>query len=233
LDNIFGAAGLQLTNCLFGECVRQSVIDYTSGGTNSTNTGGSGSSLSGGVIAGIAVVGALLLAAFVLLLIGWGLQRRARKGGAGTVGGRLDNEGKTAPAVGLRWTNISLQVPSRPSTWASLFEKQGKSSHFSVPGGAARESALQGYKTILSGVSGHVAAGEMLAILGPSGAGKTSLVDILSGQSKRGLVGGKASFFVSGSDDDPNAVDRKPRIGYVDQVCPSNTVRGPWNFLPC
>lgn len=227
-------AGLQLADCLFGECVRQSVIDYTSGSSNSTNTGGGGSSLSGGVIAGIAVVGALLFAAFLLLFISWGIQHRARKGGA-RAGEGLDDEGKSVPSVGLRWTNISLHVPSTPSTWASLFEKQGRnSSNFPVSGGTTRESPLPGYKTILSGVSGRVAAGEMLAILGPSGAGKTSLVDILSGQDKQGHVGGKASFFVSGNDeDDPNPVDvdRKPRIGYVDQVnIPHNPVQ-PFAFV--
>lgn len=231
MDRIFGQTGLQLSNCLFGECVRQSVIDYTSGGTNSTNTSSGGSSLSGGVIAGIAVVGALVLAAFVVLLIGWGLQRRARKNGADSGG---DNEGKTAPAAGLQWTNISLRVPSRPSTWASLFRKKGSSPiPISIPGGAAQRDELPGYKTILAGVSGHVAAGEMLAILGPSGAGKTSLVDILSGQDKQGLVGGQVSFFVSGNGDGKDTLEQKPRIGYVDQVFFPTTVRGRFAFPPC
>jgi len=209
---MFGNTGLQLSGCLFGECVRQSVIDYA-GGTNSTNSSGGGSSLSGGVIAGIAVVGALVLAVFVLLLIGWGLQRRARERGAEANAGGSDNEGKTSPAAGLRWTNISLHVPFRSGTWASLFEGSSPS----IP---APESGLAGYKTILYGISGRVAAGEMLAILGPSGAGKTSLVDILSGQDKQGIVEGQMSFFfASGGSDDVDALERNPRIGYVDQVC--------------
>lgn len=39
-----------------------------------------------------------------------------------------------------------------------------------------------GAKEILKGVSGAVGSGEVLAIIGPSGAGKTSLLDVLVGK---------------------------------------------------
>jgi ABC-type multidrug transport system ATPase subunit len=38
-------------------------------------------------------------------------------------------------------------------------------------------------KTILHAVSGHAAPGQVLACLGPSGAGKTSVLSVLSGRS--------------------------------------------------
>jgi ATP-binding cassette subfamily G (WHITE) protein 2 len=46
-------------------------------------------------------------------------------------------------------------------------------------------------KRILSGVSGHVHAGQMMAILGPSGAGKTTMLDILAQRQKGGHVTGE------------------------------------------
>jgi len=46
-------------------------------------------------------------------------------------------------------------------------------------------------KRILNGVSGHVHAGQMMAILGPSGAGKTTMLDILAQRQKGGTVTGE------------------------------------------
>lgn len=40
---------------------------------------------------------------------------------------------------------------------------------------------LAGTKTIIQGVSGKLHSGELTAIMGPSGAGKTSLLNILTG----------------------------------------------------
>ena len=44
-------------------------------------------------------------------------------------------------------------------------------------------------KEILRGVSGHFRPGKLTAILGPSGAGKTSLLNILAGQITSNLQG--------------------------------------------
>jgi len=61
IKNVFGNTGLEMNGCIFGECVRQSVIDFlTSDGNNSTNTSSEGTHLSGGVIAGLAIVGGLV-----------------------------------------------------------------------------------------------------------------------------------------------------------------------------
>ncbi|KAF2454249.1 ABC-2 type transporter family protein [Lineolata rhizophorae] len=68
-------------------------------------------------------------------------------------------------------------------------------------------------KQILSGIQGAVHPGELLAIMGASGAGKTTFLDILARKNKRGIIEG--DFFVNGekiADDEFRNV-----IGFVDQ----------------
>ena len=68
-------------------------------------------------------------------------------------------------------------------------------------------------KQILTGIQGAVRPGELMAIMGASGAGKTTFLDILARKNKKGMVQG--SFYVNGEkvlDDDFRSV-----IGFVDQ----------------
>ena len=68
-------------------------------------------------------------------------------------------------------------------------------------------------KRILSGITGAVHPGELLAIMGASGAGKTTFLDILARKNKRGMVNGE--FYLNGEkviDDEFRSV-----IGFVDQ----------------
>ena len=68
-------------------------------------------------------------------------------------------------------------------------------------------------KQILTGVQGAVRPGELMAIMGASGAGKTTFLDMLARKNKKGTVQG--SFYVNGEkvlDDDFRSV-----IGFVDQ----------------
>lgn len=68
-------------------------------------------------------------------------------------------------------------------------------------------------KQILHGVQGAVRPGELMAIMGASGAGKTTFLDILARKNKKGLTRG--DFYVNGekiSDSDFRSV-----IGFVDQ----------------
>jgi ABC-type multidrug transport system ATPase subunit len=68
-------------------------------------------------------------------------------------------------------------------------------------------------KAILSGVSGIVYPGQLMAIMGGSGAGKTTCLDILAGKSKRGETTG--NFYINGVNIDPKAI--RKYVGYVDQ----------------
>ena len=66
---------------------------------------------------------------------------------------------------------------------------------------------------ILRDVRGHVEPGQILAILGPSGAGKTSLLDLLARKNKRGAVTGQT--FVNGRV--MRNSEFKAMRGFVDQ----------------
>ncbi|KAF1737461.1 ABC transporter G family member [Beauveria bassiana] len=72
--------------------------------------------------------------------------------------------------------------------------------------------ALNG-KHILTGIQGISHPGEVTAIMGASGAGKTTFLDILARKNKRGHVSG--DFFVNGEKVLDN--DYKNVIGFVDQ----------------
>ena len=68
-------------------------------------------------------------------------------------------------------------------------------------------------KQLLSGVQGIALPGQLMAIMGASGAGKSTFLDILARKNKRGQVEG--NFFVNGervNDDEYRSV-----IGFVDQ----------------
>ena len=179
------------------------MID-TASGHSGLESNSNGNGLSGGVIAGIAVVGALILASIMMYLIGWINQRRAcmQKSSDDPSSFEMKGPGMLNGGVGIQWHNVSFSVPKNTPSML----KQG---------------LLDNPKFILNDVSGHAKPGTMLAILGLSGAGKTTLVDILSEQEKRGIVYGSMLFFglklvYDGRAFEP--LDAKPRIAYVDQV---------------
>jgi ABC-type multidrug transport system ATPase subunit len=68
-------------------------------------------------------------------------------------------------------------------------------------------------KQILTNIIGSVKPGEVMAIMGPSGAGKTSFLDILARKNKRGTVAG--DVYVNGVRVSDN--DFRDVIGFVDQ----------------
>ncbi|KAG6917022.1 hypothetical protein DXG01_004148 [Tephrocybe rancida] len=189
---LFPPSGLTLDRCSFGECVRQSVID--SGGNISAADSSGGKSLGGGVIAGLAVVGGLALIALLFIAFGCIIKRKARKAR------RNDN---TGIQVGVHWDGITYSVPG--SSKARFF------------------GLLRGHdeKTVLDDVSGTVHAGQMMAILGPSGAGKTTLAEILAGKRKSGTVLGNVKFPSIGRS---SGLAGAPRIAFVPQqdVLPPN-----------
>lgn len=147
LRAVFGQDGLGLDGCVFGECVRQNVIDAANNNsTNSDDDGGSGTELSGGVIAGLAVIGGLLLLGAALLLWGCITQRRARRVREGKL--PQDKQG----GAGVEWSNISYVIPG------AVGGRFGK-----------RRQDVHDDKTVLDNISGRVEPGQMMAILGPSG----------------------------------------------------------------
>eukprot|EP00741_Cyanophora_paradoxa_P000196 tig00000402_g190.t1 len=79
---------------------------------------------------------------------------------------------------------------------------------YSVPakGGAGGERAL------LTGVSGFVRPGEMLALMGPSGGGKTTLLDVLAGRKTGGKISG--GVLLNGRERDASF---RRLTGYVEQ----------------
>ncbi|OSD02070.1 hypothetical protein PYCCODRAFT_1368085 [Trametes coccinea BRFM310] len=187
IQEVFGSSGLALSGCTFGECIAQSTLDTLSGNSTSPNdNSGGGSSLSGGVIAGLAVVGGLVGIALFFLMLGWLSQRRARKHGVGA----FDRSGGVTAA----WSDISYVVPQYTGvSW--------------IPRRRANDSETQ--KVVLDSLSGRVVPGEVMAILGPSGAGKTTLIEILAQKQKSGRVSGRVSYSAKGGGD--------VRVGFVPQ----------------
>ncbi len=68
-------------------------------------------------------------------------------------------------------------------------------------------------KQILSDIQGMAHPGEIMAVMGASGAGKTTFLDILARKNKRGTVGG--DFYVNG--ERVSDADYKNVVGFVDQ----------------
>ena len=136
------------------------------------------------LIAGVIAGCALFVVAFVLVV--WYLARRAERKRWGAIHLSDDEEDE----------NARLLANHKPA--ALTFENVSYQ--------------LKG-KQILSGVSGAVHPGELLAIMGASGAGKTTFLDILARKNKVGITGG--DFYLNGErvrDDEFRGV-----IGFVDQ----------------
>lgn len=70
-----------------------------------------------------------------------------------------------------------------------------------------------GDKQILDNIHGIVKPGEVMAIMGASGAGKTSFLDILARKRKKGIVDGE--FFLDGKS--VSDAQFKRVVGFVDQ----------------
>ena len=150
LQSLFGSSGLSLNGCTFGECVSQGVIDTASDTFSSAASGGN--SLSGGVIGGLTAVGALIVLALFGLFIGWWIQRKQRRRGAAYISEGKGRHGGFA----VEWSDVSYVIP----------QGSGSSSRVRLGG----MTPADGDKTILDGISGRVEPGQMLGILGPSGA---------------------------------------------------------------
>ncbi|GAA5984754.1 hypothetical protein JCM10908_003487 [Rhodotorula pacifica] len=227
LKTLFGASGLALSGCKWGECVLPSTINSLAATLPGSSTAVSGSSLSGGVIAGLAALGAFVVVLLALLALGYRnqrvAQRRARAkelygsaypdsaASSGSSSHKDAVASATPPPVGLAWTSLSYHLPT--SRNLSSF-------------GRANRNAHHDGRAILTSLTATIAGGSFVSILGPSGAGKSTLVDLLAGVRKLGTRTGSIEFVESvPAEGEPKHQQNssgggngKIRVGYVDQT---------------
>ncbi|KAJ5669121.1 ABC transporter G family member [Penicillium macrosclerotiorum] len=136
------------------------------------------------LIAGV-IAGCSLFVVAVILLV-WYLSRRAARHGYALLALSDDSDDETA----------KLLEDHRPAAlyWDNV--------SYNLNG-----------KEILSGIQGASAPGQITAIMGASGAGKTTFLDILARKNKRGSVHG--NFYVNGEKIGDH--DFKSMVGFVDQ----------------
>ena len=105
--------------------------------------------------------------------------------------------------VNLAWRDVTYDVPVKVKA-QPVKQKDVNNTQPSSDGD---------YKRILHGLSGHVRAGQVVAVMGPSGSGKTSLIHVLGGRRESGVSG---SFVVNGKVY-PNTRSLLGDLGYVTQ----------------
>jgi len=212
LVTLFGADGLSLQSCTHGECVQQYVIDQATGTAPTTSNE---STLSGGVIAGLAVVGAIILAIIALIIWGLVMRKKARRNM------RTDGVLPKSGGVDVTWSNVGYEVkPTHGGSWGWIIAwLRGSGGSKDKSSETGENIGPNGGKIVLRDVHGDLPAGGFCAILGPSGAGKSTLVDILAGKRKAGKVEGRVSF------DRKDGEQGRVKIGYVDQVSSSLVAR--------
>ncbi|SCZ90311.1 BZ3500_MvSof-1268-A1-R1_Chr1-3g01909 [Microbotryum saponariae] len=185
LQTIFGAQGLELNSCQHSECTRSATIaTLAAQRVNDSTTAGAG--LSHGVIIGLAIVGAFIVALLGCLIWGCVVQKKARRAATALADDQQDG------AVGMHWSGLSYTLPQR---------------RFGVLGQRRRAG-----RVILDNLSGRVQPGTLCAILGPTGAGKSTFVELLAGKRKNGITTGSIHLVLA-----QGARSRKVQVGIVDQ----------------
>lgn len=125
--------------------------------------------------------------------------------------------------MNLQFANLSYVVDlNKRSGNGSIFPKIAslfgrRASNLSATGTEGTSNTNEGSDSsrlvVLEGVHGNIRPGEVLAIMGGSGAGKTTFLDILARKNKTGTVMG--DIFINGKKMSDG--DYKKIIGYVDQ----------------
>lgn len=150
--------------------------------------------ISGRIAGGIAVLAVGLAALIGLLICGMIQRHRASFRVA-----RRDID----PLVGLKWENVNYSLgkaKSRQTYWGLIGRSRTRKDHEVVEyelksnnstGSRALSDVSNRREHIIQGLWGKVPPGHLVAILGPSGAGKTTLVELLAGLEKSGAATGK------------------------------------------
>jgi ABC-type multidrug transport system ATPase subunit/ABC-type multidrug transport system permease subunit len=168
------------------------------------------------VIAGLAVLCAAIAALIAVFIFGSLLRRKAQR--AARV---VDPK-----PVGLRWENISYRVRSEAGYLASILRQRNRPqdsldtdrfTDIKTLEGSQSVNSINGGKLVLDNISSRAAPGQLTMILGASGAGKSSLLDILAGRYKEGSVQGQL-YYLSDEPVDVQASSRSRRqVAVVDQ----------------
>eukprot|EP00808_Paulinella_micropora_P019942 g58890.t1 len=101
---------------------------------------------------------------------------------------------------------------------------EGEPPHLTWDGLTFQIKEKKGLKTIIANVSGEAKPGEMIAIMGPSGAGKTTLIKMLSGRvDSSPLLSGRV--LLNGRKRNANFIHQSAYVTQKDHLLPNLTVR--------
>ncbi|DAZ97150.1 TPA: hypothetical protein N0F65_004764 [Lagenidium giganteum] len=110
--------------------------------------------------------------------------------------------------------NVQIEIVHQRSRFASVkpIALAFKDLSYSVPApGGAKGETIE----LLKGISGYALPGTMTALMGSSGAGKTTLMDVIAGRKTgQGQIGGQ--IFLNGHEATPLAIRRS--TGYCEQM---------------
>lgn len=191
ITSTLGGDGLALTDCSFGSCLSQQSIQnswYAADAADPAKAG-SATSLSGGVIGGLAVLGVFVAGLAGAVVFGLMARRRAAA-----------RPRKPRPeALGLRFEDVHFELPKGNAVQrvtglgaAAMRKRKAFDEEHEMSQIARNAGPRSGH--ILRGCSGEAPPGALTAIMGASGAGKTTLVEILSGKNKIGKSTGSLSY---------------------------------------
>lgn len=121
--------------------------------------------------------------------------------------------------VDVRVKNLTVQIDTTPPLWQASPAQAWKR----LLRSKSESDDSSSYKTILDGVGAHMPSGSITAIIGSSGSGKTSLLNVMAGrmESSRLKISGSTTFNSDGN----IAHTRSSYVMQQDVLIPTLTVR--------